>query len=241
MRGIVTSIAHSIMVILAIIVFWVWPVLTERDFTFTCTKELSKSICIPKDYAKIELPFTEKPNQVGIIIDIDDVLRIDDVTKTITFSTFFNVEWNERRLNIQQDFGASFRPPNTLGPVMVPMSTDILKDLWIPDILIYNLKTYKVMSVLNRLEGVWIDSYKNVLSSQATQITFFCPMTFKKFPFDTHSCKFQVGSYSYDSSKMVFETRSYGYSYRETNGMALDYDIRMYSHSYSKIRHYSFP
>ena len=237
MRGIVTSIAHSIMVILAIIVFWVWPVLTERDFTFTCTKELSKSICIPEDYAKIELPFTEKPNQVGIIIDIDDVLRIDDVTKTITFSTYFNVEWNERRLNIQQDFGASFRPPNYSGPVMVPMSIEVLKDLWIPNVYMYNLKTYKVMNVLDRLEGVWIDSDKNVLYSQASHITFFCPMTFNKFPFDTHSCKFQVGSYSYDSSKMVFKTGSYGYSAKDSNSLTLDYDIRMYSHGYSKIRH----
>jgi len=208
----------------------VWPVFTERDVTFTCTKELPKSICIPEDYAKAELPFTENPNQVGIIVDIDDVLRIDDVTKTITFSTYFNVEWNERRLNLQQDFGASFRPfPNYPESVMVPMSKEVLNDLWIPNIFIYNLKTYKVINVLNRIEGVWIATDKNVMFSQATHITFFCPMTFNKFPFDTHSCKFQVGSYFYDSSKMVFETRSYGYGYsaKDSNSQTLDYDIQI--------------
>jgi len=107
------------------------------------------------------------------------------------------------------------------------MSIEVLKDLWIPNVYMYNLKTYKVMNVLDRLEGVWIDSDKNVLYSQASHITFFCPMTFNKFPFDTHSCKFQVGSYSYDSSKMVFKTGSYGYSAKDSNSLTLDYDIQI--------------
>ena len=43
---------------------------------------------------------------------------------------------------------------------------------------------------------------------------------------DTQNCKFRVGSYSYDSSKLIFNTNSFGYSSKETNSMALDYDIR---------------
>ena len=41
--------------------------------------------------------------------------------------------------------------------------------------------------------------------SQATQINFICPMRFDNFPLDTQICKFQVGSYSYDMTKMVFD------------------------------------
>ena len=76
---------------------------------FTCKEGVHKSICLPENYSKFELPFTEKTNQIAISIDIDDVLRINDGTYSITFSTYFNVEWNERRLNVGPEFGASLR------------------------------------------------------------------------------------------------------------------------------------
>ena len=82
---------------------------------FTCKEDVHKSLCLPENYSKFELPFTEKTNQIGISIDIDDVLRINDGTYSITFSTYFNVEWNERRLSVQPDFGASLRPPQLHG------------------------------------------------------------------------------------------------------------------------------
>ena len=102
------------------------------------------------------------------------------------------------------------------------------KELWVPNIFIYNLKTYKVIDVLSKMAGLWIDTDKNVLYSQATHITFICPMRFDKFPLDTQTCRFRVGSYSYDSSKLLFITKNCGYSSKETNSIALDYDIRKF-------------
>ena len=196
---------------------------------FTCKDGVHKSICLPENYSKFELPFTEKTNKIGISIDIDDVLRINDGTYSITFSTYFNVQWNERRLNLQPDFGASLKEaPNSTDTVMVPMNLEFIKELWVPNIFIYNLKTYKVIDVLSKLAGLWIDTEKNVLYSQATHITFICPMRFDKFPLDTQTCSFHVGSYSYDSSNMIFKTGSFGYTQKETNGIALDYDISEY-------------
>merc|ERR1711884_1027662 len=43
---------------------------------------------------------------------------------------------------------------------------------------------------------------------KATHINFICPMRFDNFPLDTQTCKFQVGSYSYDMSKMAFDQTS---------------------------------
>ena len=205
---------------------------------FTCKEDVHKSLCLPENYSKFELPFTEKTNEIGISIDIDDVLRINDGTYSITFSTYFNVEWNERRLNVSPEFGASLRQgPNSSDPVMVPMNLEFIKDLWVPNIFIYNLKTYKVIDVLSKLAGLWIDTDKNILYSQATHITFICPMRFDKFPLDTQTCRFRVGSYSYDSTKLLFQTRTYGYSSKDTNSIALDYDIR----KYIKIKYSLYP
>ena len=214
---------YSAVIVLTYSIVLIFPLDGKRGFT--CKEDVHKSICLPENYSKFELPFTEKTNQIGISIDIDDVLRINDGTYSITFSTYFNVEWNERRLSVQPDFGASLRPPNSSDPVMVPMNLEFIKELWVPNIFIYNLKTYKVIDVLSKLAGLWIDTDKNVLYSQATHITFICPMRFDKFPLDTQTCKFSVGSYSYDSTKLLFTTRNFGYSSKETNSIALDYDI----------------
>merc|ERR1719150_3199862 len=125
------------------------------------------------------------------------------------------------------DFGASLRSPNSTDAPMVPMNLEFIKELWVPNIFIYNLKTYKVIDVLSKLAGLWIDPNKNVLYSQATHISFICPMSFDKFPLDEQRCMFRVGSYSYDSSKMVFIAKSTGYSSKQSNSIALDYEIKI--------------
>ena len=53
-------------------------------------------------------------------------------------------------------------------------------------------------------------------------------MSFDKFPLDQQRCMFRVGSYSYDSSKMVFITKTHGYSSKKSNSIALDYEISKY-------------
>ena len=212
-------------VLLSLISTLFLPALSMRGFK--CSEGNTKSICLPDNYSKFELPYTEQTNTIHISIDIDEVLRINDATYSITFSTYFNVEWKEKRLNISPEFGASLRSDNSsTDPVMVPMNLEFIKDLWMPNIFIYNLKTYKVINVLSKLAGLWIDTDKNVLYSQATHITFICPMRFDKFPLDTQTCRFRVGSYSYDSSKLLFITKNYGYSSKDANSIALDYDIR---------------
>ena len=50
-------------------------------------------------------------------------------------------------------------------------------------------------------------------------------MSFDKFPLDEQRCMFRVGSYSYDSSKMIFIAKSTGYSTKQSNSIALDYEI----------------
>ena len=97
-------------VLLAVITAINLPSLARRGFK--CSAGNSKSICLPDSYSKFELPNTETTNKIGISIDIDEVLRINDGTYSITFSTYFNVEWNERRLNLSPEFGASLRWSN---------------------------------------------------------------------------------------------------------------------------------
>ena len=108
------------------------------------------------------------------------------------------------------------------------VNLELIRNLWLPNIFIYNLKSFKTIDVLSKLAGLWIDSKKRVYYSQATHITFICPMVFDSFPLDTQQCKFQVnklflvmnslmilyakvGSYSYDMTRMVFDVATLGY------------------------------
>ncbi len=50
----------------------------------------------PVLWAQFELPYTLETNNISIIIDIEEVLRINDKDYSITFSTYFNVEWKEK-------------------------------------------------------------------------------------------------------------------------------------------------
>jgi len=106
------------------------------------------------------------------------------------------------------------------------VNLELMKNLWIPNIFIYNLKSFKTIDVLSKLAGLWIDSRKRIYYSQATHITFICPMVFDAFPLDTQICKFQVGSYSYDDGRMVFDVSTLGYI-QNTQSIILDYAINI--------------
>ncbi|XP_040566996.1 glycine receptor subunit alphaZ1 [Lepeophtheirus salmonis] len=186
--------------------------------------------CIPRNYSKFDLPIKKGVNRITVSIDIAEVLRINDKDYSITFSGYFIAKWQDRRIRLGPDFGeeqAGLGINITENPnIAVPVNTEFIKDIWMPDIFIYSLKTYKVMDVLNKLAGLWVGADKTILYSQATHITFICPMRFDKFPLDKQVCKFQVGSCSYDDTKMQFMTESAGYqSHKTANSIALDYDI----------------
>jgi len=223
MTSIMTTLEKPILVLICLALAIPLPPAQGKG-GFKCSAGISKQICLLDNYSKFELPITEGVNKIYVSIDIDEVLRINDKDYSITFATYFNVEWSERRLFVDPELEAQY---NNTEPMMVPMNLEFVKDLWLPNIFIYNLKTYKVIDVLSKLAGLWIYSNRVILYSQATHISFICPMSFDKFPLDEQRCMFRVGSYSYDDSKMVFITKKHGYSSKPGNSIALDYEIKI--------------
>ena len=74
----------------------------------------------------------------------------------------------------------------------IAMFSQILRNLWLPDVEILNLKAFETHSVLSKLEGIWIDKHHQLVYALATRITFICPMKFNAFPMDIQVCLFQV-------------------------------------------------
>ena len=113
----------------------------------------SEDVCLPANYSKLQPP-ADTQNKVGVAFDIDEVLKIEDSTTSITFSLFLNVEWNDRRLILDRKFGRGSKKG------LVPVSADYVQDLWLPNIFIYNLRSFHVMDVFGRVSGLWIDGDK---------------------------------------------------------------------------------
>ena len=68
-----------------------------------------------------------------------------------------------------------------------------------PDVEVLNLKMFRSLDVLDKLQGLWVSQNSEVLYVLAARITFICAMTFEAFPLDIQTCLFQV-------SKTMLET-----------------------------------
>jgi len=181
-----------------------------------------------QDYNKFDLPFPNHVNPIDIGIDITDVLRINDKEYSVEFSSYFNVMWTEPRLEIPSLFLTDMNSTSLSEQSMIPVNLELVNQLWLPNIFIYNLKTFKVVEVLSKHAGLWITKDKEIMYSQATHINFICPMRFDNFPLDTQTCKFQVGSYSYDMAKMTFTQTNKVQGYVKTaHSVVLDYAVNV--------------
>ena len=80
-----------------------------------------------------------------------------------------------------------------------------IENLWLPDVEILHLKDFETLKVLSKLEGLWIDSDGYFILAKTAKITFHCNMNFNSFPLDVQTCRFQIGSFNYDMSKMIYE------------------------------------
>ena len=193
--------------------------------------------CLPPDYSKFELPNPHGVNPVRIELLIQEVLNINNKDHSITFSCYYNMYWKDNRIRFSSDYGKNelskdqVKGPNsnsTMKPnVCGQMNPNMLEDLWVPNAMIYNLKSFEAMSVLDKSHSLWITADRSLLYSIAAHITFICPMNYHKFPFDTQTCKFQIGSYSYDDSQMTFTTLSANFDGKSENSIPLNYAINI--------------
>jgi len=211
---------------------------------FTCgspnmsrDKPNKRQVCLPPGYSKFELPNPYGVNPIRVELLIQDVLSIDDKDHSITFSCYYNMYWKDNRIRFSSDHGTEellkdqindHNSNFTLKPnVCGQMNPKMLDDLWVPNTMIYNLKSFEAINVLDKSHSLWIMADKSVLYSTAAHITFVCPMNYHKFPFDTHTCKFQIGSYSYDDSQMTFTTLTADFEGKSENSIPLDYAVNI--------------
>ena len=94
-----------------------------------------------------------KTNIIRVSFNVDEILKIDDAGQTITFSSYLNVEWTEPRLQF------TAKHEDDAENEMFPVELEIIKQLWLPNIYIYNLKNFKSENHgFPKLSGIWLSS-----------------------------------------------------------------------------------
>ena len=86
------------------------------------------------------------------------------------------------------------------------MSTEdaeTLKLLWKPNLEIYGLQEFKKHNILSEMAGLRVSRSKRIIFDIKATIVVSCQMSFNDYPFDGHTCYFQVGSYFYDKNSMT--------------------------------------
>jgi len=174
--------------------------------------------CLPMDYEKLRSPEIEGPIHIDINVEILDILSVDEKEFSISLSMFFSLKWQENRI---------FPKNNSIVQGMwYPVPLEFLDNLWIPNVYIYNLKSFSSLKVVKSLAGVWIIDGKDVFYNQIAQITFLCPMRFGKYPLDEHICKLRFGSTNFDINQMTFGETAFTYDENNRNTV-LDYDVSL--------------
>ena len=72
---------------------------------------------------------------------------------------YFGVYWKEDRLKL---------PPsaNFSEPVWLPLDLDFMKYLWVPNVFVYNLVSFRTLDCLKKLAGLWVVSGQTLFYNQ---------------------------------------------------------------------------
>ena len=115
-------------------------------------------ICLPENYQKYDLPLQDEPVNVFIEVHIKDIPKVSDKDFSITLDAYFNVKWQDERLQstfFRSSSNKSISGPGAIGDKfsMTAVNVNILPKLWIPDLEIMDLMSFETHKILSRLEG----------------------------------------------------------------------------------------
>lgn len=173
----------------------------------TLTKEDNTAWCIPEDYEITKPPFLFKDNgsrrmNLHFTFSVREISEIADDEQTLRIPMYLSVEWEEVRLNINKDH-PSWEDDSTGPKGENTEEAETIKELWKPNLEIYGLEHYETHKILGRMAGLRVTKQRRIKYDTKATIEISCQMNFDMYPFDSHNCSFQVGSYFYDNNLMT--------------------------------------
>ena len=85
------------------------------------------------------------------------MLRVDDKKFSVTISMYFGVMWTDDRLEERWE---GFEPD------WLPINMEFMDSLWVPNVFIYELVSFKALECLKKLAGLWFIKDKELFYNQ---------------------------------------------------------------------------
>ena len=106
---------------------------------------------------------------------------------------------------------------------------------FLPDFYIYNLLDFKQSEFADKLKAVLLTPEGKIWFYSEGTVTIGCNMDFWKYPYDSHRCKYLMGSTGYPDTLMTFDSST---SYDPEGQRPLQYLVSSYVFyiSYQQVR-----
>ena len=94
------------------------------------------------------------------------------------------------------------------------MNHDFVDKIWIPDIYIYDLKSFKQKENLKEQSGISINRTSGNLVVQyyfQSEIGFICPIDYANFPFHKPTCLFKLSAGIEYNDTLIFKVQYYSF------------------------------
>ncbi|XP_064100969.1 glycine receptor subunit alpha-2-like [Macrobrachium nipponense] len=186
--------------------------------------EINIAKLLPPDYDVSEAPFPKdgSPIAVGIGWNIKGILEVNFREMTILASMYLRVRWEEPRLIPNAE---AYEVGQSL-----PLHSSFLKKVWLPDLYIHEATEIRKFSMMQDLQGAYIQENYTIVFSALLQTRLACPMYFYKYPFDAQTCTLSVSSYMLGENKLQLEWMKIGVTAdKEVNYQVPSYNFHIVS------------
>ncbi|XP_018328126.1 glycine receptor subunit alpha-4 isoform X2 [Agrilus planipennis] len=166
----------------------------------------SKTI-FPRHYVKEVRPPTRfgKPVEVKFSMNVVDINSINVEDMDFRMDMFLKQEWVDSRLEIPEELFDN-------EDEYVTLPTELLDDLWQPDLYFLNSKVVEIATLTHKFSSVSLYKNKTVHYSARMHAIVACQMEFLYYPMDIQTCPVNVESFTYNNQKMTLKWASAGVS-----------------------------
>ena len=199
----------------------------------------NSNICYASDVYHSNTP-SESPMSIITSLDIREIVDINESKQTLTLLINFKVTWIDKRIQ---------RTNNTNSWNTNIDISDHIKNLWVPELYFSNsvkiekfkgLKAESMRQLCHYYDKDWGSWwYKSFVFNLVEPFTteFACKMNFHEFPFDRHTCMFEIRPASYFKITPMLKTGPFQENANTTlhlNSTGLPFDLKAYPMTTSK-------
>jgi len=133
--------------------------------------------------------------QIEVSMGIITISSLSEVTMDFTLDMYFRQYWRDGRLSFQRQPGVE----------ILSVSTEYLRNMWVPDTFFANEKTAYLHMATTSNEFLRIAYDGQISRSMRITITASCPMNLRYFPLDRQLCPVEIESFGFTTSEIWYK------------------------------------